>query len=411
MFEWLQHIINRFIKRSKPKNKPTALTIEELERRKSKVANALKNLHISSLGSFSFTLPTRSTRKVNVFHSKPIELPVTLKFLAEKRAKQKHEALQRLEKSITNDFIICENAIRQEKTQEATLFLNNALSKLSKTKSDKLHRQYNELYGKLDELKQEITRRKAIRQAEELKRKREAEERRKAEEERLRQIREQKEQEERERKRKEQERLLEEAKKKEAAEQAERRRLVALCEGRKSDYQAIKALLEQNRIRCFYHFTDRSNLASIKRHGGLFSWFYCDEHDIHIAMPGGGELSRNLDRRGNLQDYVRVSFCSNHPMKYIAQKEGRINNPITLEIDTEVAFLQSTLFSNKNATKTGQIGNIGGTLRHLQTVNFNIVTRPNHFNLEAEDKDAYQAELLVKTWIPIKYILNINNFI
>lgn len=50
-----------------------------------------------------------------------------------------------------------------------------------------------------------------------------------------------------------------------------------------------------------YHFTDRENLESIINHGGLLSWADCEDKAIGIAKPGGGVLSRSLDRRDGLQ--------------------------------------------------------------------------------------------------------------
>ena len=57
-----------------------------------------------------------------------------------------------------------------------------------------------------------------------------------------------------------------------------------------------------------YHFTDRANIPSIKKHGGPYSWYTCEQKSIEIKMPGGNQLSRDLDLRYNLHDYVRLSF-------------------------------------------------------------------------------------------------------
>ena len=99
---------------------------------------------------------------------------------------------------------------------------------------------------------------------------------------------------------------------------------------KKSNWQEFKTILDQHKITKLYHFTDRDNLESIIKNGGLYSWMDCDRKGIHIAKPGGGELSRSLDRKDNLQDFVRVSFTTQHPMMYVAMKEGRISNPVIL---------------------------------------------------------------------------------
>lgn len=111
---------------------------------------------------------------------------------------------------------------------------------------------------------------------------------------------------------------------------------------KKSNWQEFKAVLDENRITKLYHFTDRDNLESIIKNGGLYLWMDCERKGIKINKPGGGELSRSLDRKDNLQDFVRVSFTTQHPMMYVAMKEGRISNPVILEIDPEVIFWSDT---------------------------------------------------------------------
>lgn len=79
----------------------------------------------------------------------------------------------------------------------------------------------------------------------------------------------------------------------------------------KSNYQEFKDILERHGITKLYHFTDRDNLGSIIRNGGLYSWADCESKSIGIKKPGGDDLSRHLDRRRGLQNFVRVSFVPN----------------------------------------------------------------------------------------------------
>ena len=177
---------------------------------------------------------------------------------------------------------------------------------------------------------------------------------------------------------------------------------------KKTDWQAFQQVLQQNNITSLYHFTDQANIKSIKEHGGLYSWHYCDRNGIIIPYQGGGSLSRDLDKRYSLQDYVRISFTRNHPMMFVAQNEGRIKNPVVLTIDLDVCYFQETRFADMNATKTGH--SQGKNLEDLKAIHFRTVKQPNHFNLDELEKPYFQAEVLVKTWIPIEYITNINNF-
>ena len=93
---------------------------------------------------------------------------------------------------------------------------------------------------------------------------------------------------------------------------------------RRKDYSKFKEILDKYHINKFYHFTDRSNIESILKNGGLYSWEDCLKKNIYIPHPGGSELSRNLDRKENLQEYVRISICKRHPMMYYAMTDGRI---------------------------------------------------------------------------------------
>lgn len=177
---------------------------------------------------------------------------------------------------------------------------------------------------------------------------------------------------------------------------------------KKYNWQEYKTLLEQQGISKLYHFTDRDNLESIIKNGGLYSWADCEQKGITISKPGGGMLSRQLDSRDGLQNHVRVSFVTQHPMMYVAMNEGRISNPVILEIDPEVVCWDGTLYSDRNATKTG--ANVGGTLDDLKRIHFQSVKARKHFDLDEDEQQFYQAEVLVKNFIPLQYIKNIGNF-
>lgn len=178
---------------------------------------------------------------------------------------------------------------------------------------------------------------------------------------------------------------------------------------KKANWEEYKKILEQNHITKLYHFTDRDNLESIINNGGLYSWADCKEKGIDIPKPGGGDLSRSLDTRDGLEHYVRVSFAHDHPMMFVAMNEDRISNPVVLEIDIEAVLWEGSLYADRNATRNG--ANVGGTLEDLKAVRFGLFNRPmRYFDMVDEGKMHYQAEVLVKNFIPLKYITNIGNF-
>ena len=166
-------------------------------------------------------------------------------------------------------------------------------------------------------------------------------------------------------------------------------------------------ILENNGISKLYHFTDRENLESIIKNGGLYSWADCRDKGITIAKPGGSQQSRKLDTRDGLQYYVRLSFTSQHPMLFVAKNEGRISDPVILEIDLEVVYWKGTKYADRNATKTG--AKVGETLKDFKRIHFQTIKAKKHFDLPEDEQVFYQAEVLVKNFIPLDFITNIGN--
>ena len=161
-----------------------------------------------------------------------------------------------------------------------------------------------------------------------------------------------------------------------------------------TDRQANLQSLKYHGIVKLYHFTDASNLASIQKLG-LLSWFELEKRKLQV-VAGGDQLSRDLDSCLNLQDYVRLSFVPNNPMMYHCLKSQRIHDPVVLEIDVEACLLPNTLFSDRNATKSGAF-----ISPSAEVVRFDIVSKPNNFipNVAPSEKHFFQAEVLIKNMV------------
>lgn len=166
----------------------------------------------------------------------------------------------------------------------------------------------------------------------------------------------------------------------------------------------ILEILKENNIDCFYHFTDERNLSSIKSKGGLYSWYYCDLNNINIPKPGGNDKSRSLDSRYGLQNYVRLSFCSDLPMANRLQQQGY--NLVLLKVNIDVATFDDTLFSDMNATDNNH--SCGGEIEDLLNVNFRA-TKKRYVSKTDKDFKYHQAEVLIKKKIDLKYIINIDD--
>ena len=172
---------------------------------------------------------------------------------------------------------------------------------------------------------------------------------------------------------------------------------------KKTNWREFQKVLQENNITSFYHFTCQQNIKSIIQNGGLYSWFYADSNGIQIPFPGGDTLSRSLDTKYGLKDYVRLSFCNNHPMQYRLNNRGVIL--VLLEIDLEVAYFNETQFSNINAADSNH--KHGFNIENLLQVKFSA-TKRNYLRNDDPDFKFHQAEVLVKTWVPIEYITNLN---
>ena len=111
----------------------------------------------------------------------------------------------------------------------------------------------------------------------------------------------------------------EERKRKEREEEEKRKAELAKY---KTDKNDIVKLLNNNSISCFYHFTAAENLDSIRKYGGLYSWWSLQQKKIKVPFLGGEGFGQELDMRYGLQDYVRLSFCDDHPMQFKHKQKG-----------------------------------------------------------------------------------------
>lgn len=58
-------------------------------------------------------------------------------------------------------------------------------------------------------------------------------------------------------------------------------------------------------------------------------------------------------------------------MMYVAMNDGRISNPVLLEIDPEVIYDENARYADRNATRNG--ARIGGTLDDFKQIHFQTV--------------------------------------
>jgi hypothetical protein len=156
-------------------------------------------------------------------------------------------------------------------------------------------------------------------------------------------------------------------------------------------------LLISNGVKTLYHFTDRSCIPSI-REFGLQSWVALDKKGIK-GRRGSSALSRTLDQKKDLGDFVRLSFTPRHPMMYQALSERRIRNAVVLEIDLNVVLHSETLYSDRNAAAAAAV-----VSRSPTVVRYDVVLRPSVFSVTLKDRPFYQAEVLIRTNVSPSFI-------
>jgi hypothetical protein len=113
------------------------------------------------------------------------------------------------------------------------------------------------------------------------------------------------------------------------------------------------------------------------------------------ATMNSDEVSRKMDAKAGLEQYVRLSFNNKNPMMFVCREKGRIANPVVLQVKLEVVSRPGVLFADCNATRKGAI-----ISESPNVVRFDVVKKPNHFAVPELLRHFYQAEVLVPSPIP-----------
>lgn len=160
---------------------------------------------------------------------------------------------------------------------------------------------------------------------------------------------------------------------------------------------------------CFYHFTDRSNLVSIMRCGGLLSMAEIRRRGIHVPRPGGNQWSQDADLMSGVDAYVHLSFTNQSGMAHTAQQDGRIQNIVWLRIDPAAIKIPGTLITLDVANKRGVQRRCAAEA--ISDLDSDVI----YTRMVWKDPDVYarlqvarKCEILIPDLIPTRYILNPN---
>lgn len=173
---------------------------------------------------------------------------------------------------------------------------------------------------------------------------------------------------------------------------------------------SMQGVIQRYGIRSIWHFTDRENLTLIEAHGGLLSVAELIDRGIQVPRPGGNDWSHDADRMKGVQKYVHLSFVSEHPMLYVARQDGRIKDPVWLEIDASVILEDGTRFTSDVSNKSGV--QLLTSDEAATAVDFEVLFTRTNWRLpeiQTRLKAARKSEVLVPRIVPLDKILGAKN--
>lgn len=181
----------------------------------------------------------------------------------------------------------------------------------------------------------------------------------------------------------------------------------------KTEKEKAISFLKENGISCFYHFTDRRNISVIKSLGGLYSWDWLYKNkELLISFNLDWNFyssSWELDKKSNLEDFVRLSFCKSHPMAFNKWNEYKNDedyfDPVLLKISLNV-INEDMFISNMNAVDKNAEYKKG--FSSLEIVNYDAVKLEKCRSDDPNFKYR-QAEIMIHRTVPIEFIMNIDS--
>ena len=165
--------------------------------------------------------------------------------------------------------------------------------------------------------------------------------------------------------------------------------------------ETIKGSQQHNYL---YHFTDEVNFGSIRAKGLVSKAIMCAEGWWPVA-PGGNLLSWQLDFYRGIAEYVSLCLTRNHPMKFIAERDGRLRNTRHLGISPDILRTEGVrvAFGIANAIDVC----ILPLEQSLDKLDLQVLyTRTNwcDFAIQRRLRAAERIEILMPNAVPLQFI-------
>jgi hypothetical protein len=170
---------------------------------------------------------------------------------------------------------------------------------------------------------------------------------------------------------------------------------------------AVEQFVNMVRASCqqstFFHFTDASNVDSI-RANGLLSMREIRKRQL-VHTPGGNQLSQDLDIHHGMDAYVHLCFRRQHGMAHRATQDGRISDLRWLDISPDVLSISGILVTLDNAVKNDTPAiPLEEAINRIDVEVLYTRTDWHDADIQARMKRVERYELLIPNGVPPAYI-------
>lgn len=156
------------------------------------------------------------------------------------------------------------------------------------------------------------------------------------------------------------------------------------------------------------HVTEAANLPSILKYHAILSMNMLEKMSISPDFMSS-DVSRELDRRNNTKDYVKLAFDESYPMFNSAIYYNRLKKPAIILIHPRIILEKPVKIAPKNSASNDYfiISNLSEDEK-IKLLDFDKIYRPIYSWSEYQVlKNSKQAEILVKDSVPVTYFMKI----
>ena len=125
--------------------------------------------------------------------------------------------------------------------------------------------------------------------------------------------------------------------------------------------------------------------------------------------PGGNEWSFEADKRSGMDHYVHLCFFKEHPMEYLAEKEGRIKSSRFLRILPSVLETPGTMITDKVANRADAWPRPAEEM--IEKLDLEVIYKRTDWKdpkIQVRLKNARLCEILIPRAVPLNLIRSVD---